>query len=98
MITPQNVIRHELIGLDVLVARASNPANVGVCGLVIDETRNMLVIRTERGLKRIQKKHSMFHLRLPDGNLVEVDGSVLVTQPDKRITMRIRKEMVNNGK
>jgi ribonuclease P protein subunit POP4 len=90
MISPQNVLRHELIGLDVLVVCASNPNQIGVSGRIIDETRNTLVVRTERGTKRIPKRFSVFRLRLPDGTTVEVDGSALETQPEKRITMRIR--------
>ncbi|MCK9276907.1 MAG: ribonuclease P protein component 1 [Methanoculleus sp.] len=90
MISPQNVLRHELIGLDVLVARASNPGHVGVSGLIIDETRNTLVILTGRGEKRIPKRFSVFRLRLPDGTTVDVDGSCLETQPERRISMRIR--------
>jgi len=90
MISPQNVLRHELIGLDVLVARASNPGHVGVSGRIIDETRNTLVILTGRGEKRIPKRFSVFRLRLPDGTTVDVDGSSLETQPERRISMRIR--------
>ncbi|CCJ36609.1 ribonuclease P protein component 1 [Methanoculleus bourgensis] len=90
MISPRNVLRHELIGLDVLVARASNPGHVGVSGRIIDETRNTLVIRTERGEKRIPKRFSVFRFRLPDGTTVDVDGSSLEMQPERRITMRIR--------
>ena len=90
MISPRNVLRHELIGLDVLVARASNPGHVGVSGRIIDETRNTLVILTERGEKRIPKRFSVFRFRLPDGTTVDVDGSSLEMQPERRITMRIR--------
>ncbi|MCK8518022.1 ribonuclease P protein component 1 [Methanoculleus sp. 7T] len=90
MISPQNVLRHELIGLDVLVARASNPGHVGVSGRIVDETRNTLVIRTERGEARIPKRFSIFRLRLPDGTTVDVDGSSLEMQPERRISMRIR--------
>ncbi|MDD2473661.1 MULTISPECIES: ribonuclease P protein component 1 [unclassified Methanoculleus] len=90
MISPQNVLRHELIGLDVLVTRASNPGHAGVSGRIIDETRNTLVIMTRRGEKRIPKRFSVFRLRLPDGTTVDVDGSSLETQPERRITARIR--------
>jgi ribonuclease P protein subunit POP4 len=90
MISPRNILRHELIGLDVLVVRASNPGHVGVSGRIIDETRNTLVIRTERGEKRIPKRFSVFRFRLPDGTTVDVDGSSLEMQPERRITMRIR--------
>ncbi len=90
MISPQNVLRHELIGLDVLVARASNPGHAGVSGRIIDETRNTLVIQTGSGEKRIPKRFSVFRLRLPDGTTVDVDGSSLETQPERRINMRIK--------
>ncbi len=67
MISPQNVLRHELIGLDVLVVRASNPGHAGVSGRVTDETRNTLVILTGRGgEKQIPKRFSVFRFRLPD--------------------------------
>lgn len=90
MISPQNILRHELIGLDVLVARASNPGHVGVSGRIIDETKNTLVIQTGRGEVRIPKRFSVFRIRLPDGTTVDVDGSSLEMQPERRITMRIK--------
>ncbi len=88
MISPRNVLRHELIGLDVLVVEASNPALVGLGGRIIDETRNTLVIRGEEGLKRVQKHCTRFRVTLPDGILVEIDGSVLVMAPEKRINVQ----------
>jgi ribonuclease P protein subunit POP4 len=90
MISPRNILRHELIGLDVLVVRASNPGHVGVGGRIIDETQNTLTIRTERGEKQIPKRFSVFRLQLPDGITVDVDGSSLEARPERRITMRIR--------
>jgi ribonuclease P protein subunit POP4 len=88
MISPRNVLRHELIGLDVLVVEASNPALVGLGGRIIDETRNTLVIRGGEGLKRVQKHCTRFRVTLPDGILVEIDGSVLVMAPEKRINVQ----------
>jgi ribonuclease P protein subunit POP4 len=90
MIVPRNVIRHELIGLDVLVVHASNPTYQGVTGQIVDETKNTLVIRTGSGLKRIQKDTGVFRLTLPDGTLVEVQGSVLVMTPEKRLNLHKR--------
>jgi ribonuclease P protein subunit POP4 len=90
MISPQNVIRHELIGLDVLVVHASNPAQEGFIGRIIDETRNMLIIEGARGVRRIPKRMSTFRFTLPDGRMVEVDGSVLVMAPERRIALQIK--------
>ncbi|MCP1662986.1 MAG: ribonuclease P protein subunit [Methanocalculus sp. MSAO_Arc1] len=91
MITPENVLRHELIGLNVLVVHATNPAQEGITGLITDETRNMITIQTPVGLKHVPKKHSIFRVTLPDRVQVELSGSTIIGRPEKRITMRIKK-------
>ncbi|TAJ45265.1 ribonuclease P protein component 1 [Methanofollis fontis] len=88
MITPQTLIRHELIGLPVSVVKARNPAYCGISGRILDETRNMLVILASTGPKWVEKKGTTFLFHLPDGARAEVDGSALVAQPEKRISMR----------
>lgn len=88
MITPRNVIRHELIGLAAEVVRASNPAQTGIRGRIVDETKRTLVFLTERGLRRIPKRFTVFRLELPDGTMVEVQGSALEMSPEKRVTIR----------
>jgi len=93
MISSQNVLRHELIGLDVLVSGAANPLHRGLCGCIIDETKNLLIIETSHGVKRIPKMHSRFQLRLPGSELVEIDGSVMVLAPEKRINLREKKRI-----
>jgi ribonuclease P protein subunit POP4 len=85
MISCQNVTRHELIGLDVLVAGATNPFHRGVSGHIIDETRNLVAIRTQAGTKKIPKAGSVFRLCLPDNTLVEIHGSALILAPEKRL-------------
>jgi ribonuclease P protein subunit POP4 len=93
MITPQNVLRHELIGLDVLVSGAANPLHRGLSGHVIDETKNLLMLETSQGVKRIPKMHSRFQLHLPGSELVEIDGSVMVLAPEKRINLHEKKRI-----
>jgi ribonuclease P protein subunit POP4 len=93
MISPQNVLRHELIGLDVLVSGAKNPLHKGLSGLIIDETKNLLIIETPKGLKRIPKMHSRFQLHLPGSGLVEIDGSVMAVAPEKRINLHEKKRI-----
>jgi ribonuclease P protein subunit POP4 len=92
MISPRNNLRHELIGLDVSVAEASNPLHRGISGRIIDETRNTLLIRTPCGDRRIQKQYSRFRITLPEGAEVIIDGSALIAAPERRITqyMKIR--------
>ena len=93
MISPQNVLRHELIGLDVLVSGAPNPTHRGVSGRIIDETKNLLAIETVRGVVRIPKMHSTFRVHLPGGEIVEIDGSVMVLAPEKRINLHEKKRI-----
>jgi ribonuclease P protein subunit POP4 len=93
MISSRNVLRHELIGLDVLVSGATNPGQKGLSGRIIDETRNLLVIETKKGIKRIAKMHSIFRVSLPSSELVEIDGSVLVLAPEKRINLHEKKRI-----
>ncbi|MDD5143232.1 ribonuclease P protein subunit [Methanoregula sp.] len=93
MITPQNVLRHELIGMDILVSGAANPDQRGLSGRVIDETKNLLVIETQKGVRRIQKMHSIFRVRLQGGEIVEIDGSVMVLAPEKRINLHEKKRI-----
>lgn len=90
MITPRNVVRHELIGLDVLVVGASNPASIGITGQIIDETRNMLIVNTRTGIKKIPKETGVFRITLPDGIVVDVRGSALVMAPEKRVNLHKR--------
>jgi len=90
MITKENILRHELIGLPVEVVRTSNPAQQGIAGRVVDETRNMLVIETSRGRKRVGKAHATFRLTVPDGTVMDVSGSALVSRPEKRISKELR--------
>jgi ribonuclease P protein subunit POP4 len=91
MISPQNVLSHELIGLDVLVLKASNPLHTGVSGRVIDETKHMLAIKTTQGIRLIPKRQSVFRLVLPQGRVVEINGSGLVLAPEKRTSLHIKR-------
>ena len=93
MISSQNVLRHELIGLDVLVSGATNPLQRGISGHIIDETKNLLIIETPSGVKRIPKMHSRFRLHLPGSEFVEIDGSVIVLAPEKRINLHEKKRI-----
>ena len=93
MISSQNVLSHELIGLDILVSGASNPHHRGLSGRIIDETKNLLAVETCHGVKRIPKMHSTFQVQLPSRELVEIDGSVMVLAPERRINLHEKKRI-----
>lgn len=49
MMSPETLVRHEIVGLEVEVVDASNPDLVGVAGRVVDETeQTVLVERNDR--------------------------------------------------
>ncbi len=98
MITTQNILFHELIGLNVSVVDASNQYLIGINGKIIYETKNTVVINTPEGLKTVAKKYSTFRLTFPSGKVASIDGSAIVMAPEKRINMRVRTKEVHNGK
>ncbi|MHC1631362.1 MAG: ribonuclease P protein component 1 [Methanotrichaceae archaeon] len=91
IITPENIFRHELIGLPVEVAESTNLCLAGISGKVVDETRNMLLIETRKGTKHIFKSHTCFVFTLPQRRRVNVEGSVLVSRPENRIYKKVRR-------
>jgi ribonuclease P protein subunit POP4 len=90
-ITPRNILRHELIGLDVEVVQDRNPSNISIRGRVIDESRNTLVIQQEGRAKRVAKGTAVFRFRLPDRVVVEVEGSALVGRPEDRVKRKTKR-------
>lgn len=75
MITPKNVVHHELIGLYVKVV--SNNDSLKLNGIVIDETKNTLKIEVEKenGIfeeKLIQKKIQYSNLNYLTENLLKL--------------------------
>jgi len=90
-ITPQNILRHELIGLAVRVSEATNPTVKGLRGSVVDETKNTLKIMAVQGTSVIPKDIATFRFTLPDGVLVDVDGNRLVARPESRLKTRVRR-------
>ncbi len=86
---PENIIRHELIGLEAEVLEDTNPCNVNTRGTVMDETMNTLVI-DDGGAKRIAKKNAVFKFRL-HGNSVKVEGRALLGRPEDRIKKKLKR-------
>lgn len=90
-ITPWNILRHELIGMHVKVAKARDPGIRGRSGLIIDETRNMLTLLDRGRSFRVAKNLATFRFKLRDGTIVDVDGARLVARPENRLKMRVKR-------
>jgi ribonuclease P protein subunit POP4 len=89
MITPQNILRHEFIGLKVFVEQSPNKYEEGISGIIIDETRNTLRIKTGNGIKCLEKQRKLLRVTLPDSVQVIIDGNALSVSPTRRVSMRV---------
>lgn len=90
-ITPKNLIRHELIGLKVVVSDSRHKGYAGTSGLVVDETMNMLYVLRRGSIKALPKKACTFIFELPDGTQVRVEGSILVGRPEDRVKKPLKR-------
>ena len=100
MRTRANLGRHELIGLEVEVLDATDKKRIGTKGTIVDETRNMLIIRmTITGSTKkevmIQKKGTKVRVKLEDGpegrpSTADLDCDKIMFRPEDRIK-RVRK-------
>ena len=84
-IKPENIIRHEFIGLQVEIKDSKDPKKKGIQGKVVDETKKTLKIEGEDKKYEIPKNETEFLFKLPEGQKVKVDGRVIVGRPEERI-------------
>ena len=93
-ITPENIHRHELIGLKIEIIKATDKQMISINGFVVDETKNMLIIdssKTDSKRVKIPKKDCVFRFNLPSGEKVDVDGRLLKLKPENRLKNVMRK-------
>ena len=90
-ITPQNLVRHELIGLKIRVENSSDSTQRDIVGTVIDETYNTLKIESKNKEINLIKENCVFVFTLPDKTKVQVDGKIIVSRPEDRIKKKLSK-------
>lgn len=78
-----NLRKHELIGLRVEVLEATDPSQARLQGVVVDETRNTLVLEVRGAEKRVPKHGSRFRFEVQGG--LEVDGEDIRFRPEDRV-------------
>ena len=83
-ILPENLSRHELIGLEAKVAEASNPSQIGISGRIIDETMKPFQIENHSQTQMVPKSGTTFEVKLPGGDYAVVEGNYLVSRPSRR--------------
>lgn len=60
-ITAENIVRHEIIGLKVRIAKSTDTSQKGLTGRVMDESYNTFVIETKNGEKTVAKKNAFLY-------------------------------------
>lgn len=98
-LTPQNIIHHELIGLDTKVVDSTNRSLIGIEGRIVNETKNIITIQTDAQEKKIPKSCSSFIFTIPsvEGKrylplTIKVNGRLLLLQPENRIQTKFKKK------
>lgn len=77
--TPENIQRHELIGLQAEVKSSPDKTQEEISGEVLDETQNTLNIDG----KKVPKQGRVFLIRL-ENDQVEVKGEDILERPEDR--------------
>ena len=90
MRNPLNILRHELIGLECSILSSPNASDIGISGLIIDETRNTIRVQTAKGIKTFEKQYKLLRVTLPDGTAVQIDGNALSNSPVRRVNLRVK--------
>ena len=88
MITSENFLMHELIGLKTEVVESTNPQILGLKGVIIDETKHMFIIQTKNGKKMVPKKENKFNFSFYSQKLT-LKGNLLEKRSHERLEIKI---------
>ena len=67
----------ELIGLEAEVVNATNKQLKGIKGIIVDETKNTLVLEQDSKTKVVLKEQVVLKIKI-DGHVVRIDGKMLL--------------------
>lgn len=76
------LLKGELIGRNVKVIGKN------IQGAIIDETKNMLIIKTKESIKKIIKRNNKMEFVIDDEKIA-VEGNKLVARPEERIKLKV---------
>ena len=90
-ISRENIFAHELIGLEATVKCSNDKNKEGLHGKIVDETKNLLVLETEKGLKSLPKKECVFEFEIGNEKAI-VEGKKILDKPEDRVKNFWRKK------
>ena len=88
MITADTITRHEFIGLNTEISNSSNQEVIGLNGTIINETKSMFTLNTEKGTKMIPKLTNDWGFSIKGKNLI-VKGTTITKRPYERIGVKV---------
>lgn len=88
MITLNNIVTHELIGLKTEVVESTDQHIMGLSGKIVDETKSMFLIKTQSGLKNIPKNSNKWKFHI-NGQNITLSGSLIQKRPEDRLRLKI---------
>ena len=80
------IVRMPWLGRNLKVVESSDSSLLDVLGTVVNESRNMLVVRSQTGDRKISK--SVVKFTIDDSEVI--DGEVVRQRPENRIHMKWR--------
>jgi ribonuclease P protein subunit POP4 len=87
MISSENIVAHELIGLETKIVNSSNNQILGLTGIIVDETKSMFVIKTTTGFKKIPKKQNDWKFFVQNQDVI-LSGSNLCKRSFDRVRLK----------
>jgi ribonuclease P protein subunit POP4 len=90
LLSSYNIIQHELIGLKIKILEHSNPNNLNIEGIVVDESKNTLTIESNK-LIQIAKEEAVFLFNI-NGENFKIKGKTLLGRPEDRIKRKIKRK------
>ncbi len=80
-----NLPRHELLGLHATVSGSTDPTHLGRSGLIVDESREVFVLRDANDAHiRLAKRILVLDVTLPSGEVARLHGADITFRPEDR--------------
>ena len=98
-INPKYLVYQDLIGIYALVkpkSKIRKKKNFQDIGIIIDESKNMVITEKDNIIKNYIKKDHIFRFKLPEENdkMLEVNGNKIVGRPENRLRSLRKKRWI----
>ena len=86
MITGENILAHEIIGLDARIVESSDPTIAGLEGTIVFETKNTISIRSGSRTRQVAKSAAKTIEIHAQTGACFISGPTLIARPEDRIS------------